>query len=511
MKSGFKKALCPVLAAIILLGCIVPAFASEGKTAFVVISGMNTFPLYDENEEKVYPFSTGDIIKLAGRLVSPVASFLVTKNYDRLAEKVIPVLYDAFKPIACGSDGLSSLAVHTRIFKGSMAENKQWFEGKTKDEEGIVNAGIEKFGEENVYFFNYDWRLSPLTHADTLNDFVREIKHNSGYDRVVLAAFSMGGTVLCSYLQKYGSADVDTVMLCSTAFQGTSVVTELFSGEVNLDARGLINRLAQLTRNNFFEDLIKYVNERLTLSGVNENISDYVNDIVINCKDEIYSGLLIPVFGYMGGLWALTSSDGYENAKNFMLKNADESFIALTDEYIYDVQQKATGILENAAADSQVYIFAQYNMQGLPVSKESNTGNNDYLIDCKYASGGAVCAPLGEILDVNPGQYISPDRQIDASTCMFPDKTWFIRDMGHVDYPLGGGSDFVLYFACADEQLTVETSLYPQFSKYSYSDKTVTPVTAQEKKTFADKFFDFLIGIATRIHSFISRCIPVFS
>ena len=149
-------------------------------------------------------------------------------------------------------------------------------------------------------------------------------------------------------------------------------------------------------------------------------------------------------------------------------------------------------------------------MQGLPVSEASNTSNNDYLIDARYASGGAVCAPLGKTLDEAyiaakeaERQYISPDKQIDASACMFPEYTWFIRDMGHVDYPIGDSTDLILTFADSEEQLDVQSlEKYPQFMKYSYADNTLTPVKENAEKTFAEKFFGALIEFMRKISAF---------
>ena len=106
---------------------------------------------------------------------------------------------------------------------------------------------MDAFGSDNTYFFNYDWRLDPLKHADDLNLFIKNVKTQTKCDRVALAAFSMGGTVTCSYLYKYGSSDVDSVSLCSTAFQGTSCMGSMFSGDLEIGTYGLIRRMAQLT------------------------------------------------------------------------------------------------------------------------------------------------------------------------------------------------------------------------------------------------------------------------
>ena len=210
--------------------------------------------------------------------------------------------------------------------------------------------------------------------------------------------------------------------------------------------------------------------------------------------------MIIPVFGYMPGLWALVEGDSYEAAKNLMLSEADPSLVKAVDEYHYNVQEKAEEILRKAQKDTNIYIIAQYNMQGLPISETASDSNNDFLIDAEFASGGAVCSKLGEMLPDTYTQakdcghdHISPDRQIDASTCMFPEQTWFIRDMAHVDYPVGESTDFLITLSSSESQLTVQNSGYSQFMKYNSGDNTLRPVSSDIlQPTVMHNIFAFL-------------------
>ena len=100
----------------------------------------------------------------------------------------------------------------------------------------------------------------------------------------------------------------------------------------------------------------------------------------------------------MPGLWALVDARNYEESKNFMLAGADTELIKAIDEYHRNVQARAYDILKAAEKNTTIYITAQYNMQGLPISESSTTSNNDFLIDVNYASGGAICSKLDETL-----------------------------------------------------------------------------------------------------------------
>lgn len=496
-----KKLLSILLCAVCIFTFITPAFAAEEKTAFIVVSGMNTMPLYNSDGTKAYPL-TGDVTaKMVLKILPSVGAFLLRRDYNALADGILPAIREAFSPLECDTSGKSIKDISAVTFEKNVSDSVSVFESEEKDELAVVRAGIEKFGAENTYFFNYDWRLSPLDHADKLNALIKTAIKETGCRRVSVAAFSMGGTVVCAYLQKYGSADLKSVSLCSTAFQGLSCVGSLFTGDLSFDTFALIRRLAQLTRNDTAEDLIMLLNTALEATGINGVLGTAAGSLVSGLKGRLYKECLIPVFGYMTGIWGMVDDVNYENAKAFMLSNADGELIRKIDYYHYSVQNKAEEILKKAQEDTNVYILAQYNMQGLPVSETASTTNNDYLIDTVYASGGAVCAPLGETLGENYKQkiscghnHLSADGQIDASTCMMPEYTWFIRDMGHVDYPIGDSTDFILYLAAEKSYISVhDNPLYPQFLKYSNGSKSLAPVDETiNNKSVSDKIFNMI-------------------
>ena len=517
MKKISKKIICIVLCLALMAGFASVGFAAQKKTAFIVVSGMNTFPLYENGNEKVFPMEGGTIAKMVFELLPPVTLFMVNNDYNMLTDGVVPALTHAFGALKCDDDGNSVNNINTVLFDRPLVNDVSSFENETSDEQGVVRAGIEKFGAENTFFFNYDWRLSSLDHADRLNEFIKMVKRETNCDRIALAAFSMGGTVTMAYLYKYGSADLDSVALYSTAFQGTTCVGSLFTGDMNIDMYALMRRLAQLTRDNRLENLVLYLGTLLNVTGVNAALEKFVNSITDNSKVRVYDELLSPIFGHMAGLWALVDEPNYDAAKKLMLdgtKNA--KLIAKIDEYHYNVQLKAEEILKKAQQDTNVYIAAQYNMQGLPISETAATSNNDYLIDAALASGGAVCADLDTTLGEGYVQkkadghnHLSYDGQIDASTCMLPEHTWFIRDMGHVDYPYGESTDFIMWLAESEDYVTVfDSAKYPQFMKFDYGTGTLTAVDSSvNDKTASDKAYDVFVLITEFIGKLVGKLV----
>ena len=502
MKKTLKTIISVVLSVAMIFAVCIPAFASEPKTAFVVVSGMNTYPLIYSDGEQAFPPTSDSITSMVFELIPPVLAFLATNDYDALADGIFPPLTDVFGPLAFDENGDSINDIDGTLFDCSLVDYEENFSSGESNEFATVRAGIDTFGIENTYFFNYDWRKDPLVHADRLNAFIEKIKTEGDYDRIALAAFSMGGTVTCSYLYKYGSADVDTIIMCSTAFQGTSCVGSLFSADFSLTLSALWHRLALLTRENIWTNVIDYLNVLLEESGVNGGLESFANSITDNLKDRIYDELLIPIFGHMPGLWALVPDVNYKDAKACMLNGTEsQQLVDRIDEYHYNVQCNAEKLLKDALKDTNVYVLAQYNWPSLPISESVSVSNTDNLIDVEYASGGATSALLGETLGddytqaENDGHnHISPDKQIDASTCMLPDQTWFFRDMGHVDYPYGESTDFIMWLATSEKQLTVyDNEQYPQFMTYDYDNAKLMPLTEEAvAPTTADTIFNVL-------------------
>ena len=92
MRKIFMRITAAVLCLIIALTLCLPAFADEEKTAYIIVSGMNTFPLYDENENQVWPLSTGTIVKLVADILPDIMAYFVTKDAQKLADRILPCI-----------------------------------------------------------------------------------------------------------------------------------------------------------------------------------------------------------------------------------------------------------------------------------------------------------------------------------------------------------------------------------------------------------------------------------
>lgn len=132
-----------------------------------------------------------------------------------------------------------------------------------------------------------------------------------------------------------------------------------------------------------------------------------------------------------------------------------------------------------------VGILAKYGYQMMPLI-ESCDELGDTLVTLKKASFGATCSKvyntlsdeyIAERVEKGYGKYISPDKQVDASTCLFPDYTWIVKGVHHDTW--AADDDQIIYNICTyDGQYTVNTdSYYPQFMIYNDEDGYFYPMT----------------------------------
>lgn len=512
-----KKVISVIICVIMLFSVCAPAYAQENDvTPFVLVTGMDVLPLYKdygtEDEQKVWGLTGDSFLTLGKELIKPVLKLAADKDKDAFSLSLLSAVDSMFEYLKCDDNGDSLYNIQTPQFPASMADYEWVYADEVKDEQGILNAAVEKYGAENVYFYNYDWRLDPLCHADGLNELIESIKAEKGCDKVNLACCSMGGTVSMAYLYKYGHNSIRNFMLLSTAFQGVTAVGDMFEGDLYIEKNALIRRVVNLGKGDLKEFLFKALMYAVDKTGLADTLVDWANGVIDNAIDNIIDILLKDTFGKMPGIIDLITAEDYEDSKEFMLdaeKNAE--IIKRCDEYIYNVQSKAKEILDSAKSDGTgVYVVCQYNMQALPVTHSSDL-NNDLLIDVKYASAGAVCADLGCTLPesyvqaVDDGHnHLSPDNVIDASTCMYPDSTWFIKDQAHVDYNVGPTTDFIFWLADSDSQLTVyDNAQYSQFMIFDYDDNTLESMNGEYKEPF--DYFGYITTVLDFIIVFYKK------
>ena len=113
----------------------------------------------------------------------------------------------------------------------------------------------------------------------------------------------------------------------------------------------------------------------------------------------------------------------------------------------------------------------------------------DGIVDVKYASFGATASDYGSTLEgvTSEAKYISPDKTVDASTSLFTEQPWFVKDLKHAEET--DAIDVMMRkFMRYDGQGTVETfAEYPRFTVFD--GETISP---DEYKPSNSTLFDNL-------------------
>ena len=457
-----KKGLCVLLSVLMLLGLFVPC-VSAADTAeplpLIVVRGMAFTDGLKHNPGT--PEET-DVSVSANLSASGVA-----RGLAGAVKAIVSFAATLFEGYACDKNGDSlDPTVSSISYPKAVSEYPEIWETAGSAEDGLVRSAAERYGADKVYFFVYDWRLDTYENAGYLNELVETACREHHCEKVDMVCCSMGGIVTLTYLNYYGMDRVDSLISDSATMYGTDVTSELLTGRILFEEEAVYRYLSLV--------LPKYASvidaaKRIRLIAF---VCKFLNTFAQKYKTEIYEGVLTPVFASMPALWELVKHEDYEAAKAFIFGD-DTSWaglIAKTDRIQYEVVARKTEILNEAMRRGMKFsILSGYNTPNVP-AYESAALQGDGTLETRMMSFGATVSEVGgrltdAELSVGNAKYVSPDGCINASTCVYPDYTWFIKDGGHVGCVYGSGyTEFVFLLLEAPTQPTVDTwEAYPQF------------------------------------------------
>ncbi len=471
-----KKIISVLLAIVMLFTITVPAFAAESdaQTAnsydgnpVIIVRGIDFAGLTYENGEKALNVSGGVIFSA---LMDGFFAMMKLKKVDSFLDGAFLAAKEIFAPIACDKEGNSIENVSMKQYPKSMASYPEFVKNLPDGgEEGIVKTAVEKYGAENTYFFTYDWRKTPEQIADELNGFVETAKKNSGKNKVNIICASMGGMVTTAYFYYYGTRSVESAVFLSGAQNGTYVCGDALNGKIVFDGDVLVNFINNATDDNFFLKIFIAVFDMI---GVVDFIADVANDMVSGSFDRGNDLMLRDSLGTFCGFWALCPDGDFESGVENIFGGHEEEYPVLLEKlddikkFVFSTEDTLLGAKKNGV---KISFVCNYNSTLVPVYERANL-NGDNVLESELTSNFATIAPLGETLSdayiANAdSKYVSPDKVIDASTAVFKDNTWFVKDAPHVaaDYRTGF-SKFTFTLLESENQPTIDTfEEYPQF------------------------------------------------
>lgn len=477
-----RKLLCTVLTVLMVFCAVMPASAVDTGTSknydgypLVVVRGIDFGGLYTADGEAAIKVELSDIF---GFVKDYFQQRFLDRNDEAFFDCALSLVGKIFDPIMIDKDGKSVHELYFDKYESSMAAYAdEVLLMEDIGETGIIKTAVDAIGAENVYYFTYDWRMSARYTADKLNSFIENALTESGKEKVNIIAVSMGGMVTTSYLYDYGSDIVNTLLYVSSAHNGTYGPGDAFNGDIYIDGNVIYNSIRKSFDGKliscFFVDLINKI-------GVFDAITAVANKIIGENPQVINNDTVRNGFGTLLGLWAMCPDDVFESGVEFFFGGREDEYPVLleklseTGEFIYSTEKTIDEAIESGV---KVSFLSNYNTPLACYYKHSYM-QGDGVLETALTSNFATVAPYGEKLSdeqlaaADKG-YVSPDGIIDASTALYRDVTWFVKDAVHVAAKYGSDyADFVMWLLLCDEQPTVRTNpAYPQFMYLDENEK----------------------------------------
>ena len=357
----------------------------------------------------------------------------------------------------------------------------------------------------NFYYFLYDWRRDPREEAENLNTFIENVRSSTGAEKVNLLGRCEGCCYAMAYLTAYGAEKINRLFFLNSAFRGIVGADAPFSGNVYLEAKPARDWLDEMINGQFSDvpinslDIVSQPYWLVLKALVRTVYESYGLEIATRAVNAVYNRMFRPALretlltGYATwpGIWAMVFQENVETAISFVFEGKEEQYAGLIEKirgYNREVRAGADELLLAFNAQGiDVGVLSKYGFATDPIEKGAAQISDEkaYL---KHSSFGATTANFGETLSDayvaaakanGNGRYLSPDRMVDASTCLFPDSTWMIGRMAHHDYNLFLDT-FAYRYLTSEPALTVDSD--PSLPQYLIDiDGSVVPMTEENQ------------------------------
>lgn len=478
-----KKILSILLSLVLVLVPMISADAADTAQSCptIEIPGFMSNTVYsiagDADSGAVWPPATDAILETAKKVVPDIALLGLNRNWDRFAQNVCPKAQELLSPACCDVNG--------EITNGT----------------GIcfTYPAAESVTPYGTYTFDYDWRADPLVIADELNAFIDYILASSGASKVNVVAHSLGGVILLSYLTVYGDAKIRGACFYLTAIYGESYNGQLMSGQLSLNADSITEYMRGTFADSETPYLLASIFDVLNKTGILDAVCACGNYAVDQVLDYAAHDVVLPMFAQWLTIWAMVPDEYIDSAMDYVFNNifADDGIdhsglLAKVEAYNDTVRAHREETLRKLNEHANVIVFSAYGYSPIPVMPDWKK-LSDNNVDTRFSSFGAVTAPYGEKLSEEAlasadAKYVNPDKNIDASACLFPEQTWFIKNQKHGER--GADVDeMIRTLLLSETQPTTDTyERYPRFLERSLTDGSLTPDTeAEAPLTFLQK------------------------
>lgn len=438
MKKTAKSIISLVLSLIIAFSSlgVVGVFAQDicdcGHTPMVMVSGFGATTLIkvndDGSEEVAFPF---DAACITNALTGNISQF----STDAPLEYVKAIVKDLVEPIRMNPDGTSYYnlrpayeTVEDTCLQGFKKNDALKYVPYTGSDFLDMERIGKKIGDDHVFNFMYDWRLSGDKIADLLDEYIEDVLEFTGHNRVDIYCLSQGSVAVAQYVYKYAEkAQVEDLVFDNPIVEGSNFVSDLLAPAdevIRLDFEGILDLLEGILH------IETDISEIINILGLIPSDFDIHSVLDYAAKDLIYPiakdspayiEMIIP------GEYDRVIADYFSNPGN-------EALVAeaakVRNGYMADVK----GTFANAAEYGiEISIISHTGIDLVTATNALSDGIVDLSTSC-----GAYCSPDGTpfasdyVQKVDNGKNcISPDRTVDVSCGYIPERTWIIDGLYH--------------------------------------------------------------------------------
>lgn len=359
----------------------------------------------------------------------------------------------------------------------------------------------------NDYRFWYDWRLDPLYTADRLHEHIQAVKRVTGCSKVSIMASCLGTLVTTAYITKYGTGDLHGVGFTGSVSGGAESVSGAISGKFDIDGDAINRMLIDSDYVGEFsvDGLITASIDLLTASGVINGAEQAIRETLYEkLVHGVTSALALSTFFTWPTYWALVTPDDYDDAMYYVFgdENSEKrktyaGLIEKIENYNDTVRSNYTDTLKSIGENNVIFCaVAKYGFQILPIIEENDV-IADQFVSLKNSSFGATTSKIDTVLsdeyiaqriaeDADNAKYISPDKKVDTSTCLYPESTWIIKNVSHSEYTTFERK--LMYdVITADRQMVVgeevDGLVYSRFLVYDYETDVMSTMTEENCNT----------------------------
>ncbi len=488
-----KKLLSFLMAVIMILSVMPVAFAADGYkcncgvTPIIYIKGRTNIykdryaePTSENMAETNLTSSKEEIIESALNIVTSLGTALLTDEWDEYCEVLLEEIAPIYEGYKLNNDGEKGEGNITGIHHLWDVDNII----KDYREKGIRHGHTHNATYWPQYMqFQYDMRLDPRENAKDLKKVIDAAKELTGHDKVNIVCRCEGNVIVNAYLNMYkeeAKQEVEGLIMYNSIASGAEIADELYSNKVDLDADAMNRFISGFLDTSPVLDLVKETVNVLTYTGVLEGGLGFIENIYDKICLNLMPRLIREIFGTCPGWWGMVSPEAVEDAKAFVLEtdNADGKYDKLIEKIdgYNEYKKNASNILKELQDSGvKVHIIAKYGEQIYPVIDNADLLGDGVVSLKKQTFNGATTSKIDTTLDKDYiadriekgfGAYISADEKVDASTALFPEHTWYIKNLAHPDYPWS-----VEFMICDifnyDGYATVnDLEKYPRFMHY---------------------------------------------